>query len=132
MSFLKAYLWVMAGGALGTAARMGISNFVAERYGAVFPTGTILVNITGCFIIGLVHALTGPNSSFLVPPLVRQTVMIGVLGGYTTFSSFSLQTLNLLNDGEWLYAGWNVALSVVCCLVACWLGLILGGQFASR
>jgi len=132
VSWFKTYLWVMAGGALGTAARMGLSNFVAERYGPAFPTGTLIVNVSGCFIIGFFAALTGPDSAYLAPPLVRQTVMIGFLGGYTTFSSFSLQTLTLLNDGEWLYAGWNVLLSVAGCLVAAWLGLALGGHFGSR
>jgi len=128
---LKTYAWVMLAGALGTAARMGLSNFVALRH-PVFPAGTLIVNLTGCFVIGFFFALTGPNSAFVAPPLVRQTVMIGFLGGYTTFSSFSLQTLNLLNDGEWLYAGWNVLLSVAGCLAAAWAGLSLGGQLGTR
>ena len=129
---MKTYAWVMGAGALGTAARMGLSNFIADRYGPAFPTGTLVVNVTGCFIIGFFYAMTGPNSSFIAPPLVRQTVMIGFLGGYTTFSSFSLQTLNLLNDGEWLYGGLNVLLSVAGCLVAAWAGLALGGQLGNR
>jgi len=110
---------------------MGLSNYIAVRH-PVFPAGTLIVNLTGCFAIGLFYSWTGPNSSFVAPPLVRQTVMIGFLGGYTTFSSFSLQTLNLLNDGEWLYAGWNVLLSVAGCLAAAWAGLALGGQLGTR
>jgi len=122
----------MAAGALGTAARMGLSNFVAERYGPTFPTGTLIVNVSGCFAIGFFFALTGPGSVLVASPLVRQAVMIGFMGGYTTFSSFSLQTLNLLNDGEWLYAGWNVLLSVAGCLAAAWAGMTLGGHLGTR
>ena len=119
---LKTYLAVMLGGAIGTALRFGLSNWLDHRYGETFPIGTMVVNITGCFVIGLFAALTGPDGIFLASPLTRQVVMIGVLGGYTTFSSFSLQTLNLFSGGEWLRAGWNILLSVVCCLVAVWLG----------
>jgi CrcB protein len=119
---LKTYLAVMAGGAVGTALRFGLSNWFATHCGETFPIGTIVVNVTGCFVIGLFAALTGPDSVLLVSPLTRQVVMIGVLGGYTTFSSFSLQTLSLFNGGEWLRGGWNVLLSVILCLVAVWLG----------
>jgi len=119
---VKTYLAVMLGGAVGTALRFGLSNWFASHYGETFPIGTIVVNVTGCFVIGLFAALTGPDSMWLVSPLTRQVVMIGVLGGYTTFSSFSLQTLSLFNGGEWLRGGWNVLLSVILCLVAVWLG----------
>ena len=98
-------------------------GWFAVRYGETFPVGTIVVNVTGCFVIGLFASLTGPSGNYLVSPVARQFVMIGILGGYTTFSSFSLQTLTLFNGGEWLRAGWNVVLSVVLCLVAVWLKL---------
>lgn len=73
-------------------------------------------------MIGFFVTLTDPGGSFLVSPRVRQFVMIGILGGYTTFSSFSLQTLELARDGDWLRAGLNSVLSLVCCLIAVWLG----------
>lgn len=119
------YLAVMVGGALGSAARMWMSLFFAVRYGETFPVGTLVVNALGCFVIGLFSALTGPDGMFLTSPLVRQFVMIGVLGGFTTFSSFGLQTITLMTDGEWLYATIYVLLSVVVCLAFVWLGIIL-------
>lgn len=119
------YLVVMAGGALGSAARMWVSLFCAARYGETFPVGTLLVNALGCLVIGAFSALTGPDGVLWAPPLVRQFVMIGVLGGFTTFSSFGLQTINLMGDGEWLYAALNVVLSVAVCLAFVWLGTVL-------
>jgi fluoride exporter len=80
------------------------------------------VNVTGSFAIGFFATLTSPDGRVLVSPSFREFFMIGICGGYTTFSSFSLQTLNLANDGEWLYAGLNVVFSVVLCLLAVWLG----------
>jgi len=119
------YLVVMVGGALGSAARMWLSLFLAVHYGETFPVGTLAVNALGCFVIGLFSALTGPDGMVLTSPLVRQFVMIGVLGGFTTFSSFGLQTITLMTDGEWLYAALYVVLSLVVCLAFVWLGIIL-------
>ena len=130
--FLKTYLFVMLGGAVGTALRFALSNWFAVHHGETFPVGTIVVNVTGCFVIGLFAALTGPDGIFLASPVTRQFVMIGILGGYTTFSSFSLQTLNLFNGGEWLRAGWNILLSVVLCLVAVWLGQLVASFLNQR
>jgi CrcB protein len=129
---LKTYLAVMLGGAVGTALRFGLSNWFATHYGETFPVGTIVVNVTGCFVIGLFAALTGPDGIFLASPLARQVVMFGVLGGYTTFSSFSLQTLNLFDGGEWLRGGWNVLLSVLLCLAAVWLGHLVASLINQR
>ena len=119
------YLVVMVGGALGSAARMWMSLFCAERFGETFPVGTLMVNALGCLVIGAFSTLTGPDGVIWTSPLVRQFVMIGLLGGFTTFSSFGLQTVNLVSDGEWLYAALNVVLSVVVCLAFVWLGIIL-------
>ncbi len=120
---LVEYVWVALGGALGSVARYAFSGVVARQFGETFPWGTILVNITGSFIIGLFATFTGPDGRWLVPQWFRQQFfMLGVCGGYTTFSSFSLQTLNLVQDGEWLYAAGNILLSVFCCLVAVWFG----------
>ena len=110
------------GGALGTGARFWASGMVAERVGDIFPLGTLLVNISGSFVIGFFAGLTDPQGPYLVGPRVRQFVMIGICGGYTTFSSFSLQTLELAREGDWFRAGLNSVLSLVCCLIAVWLG----------
>ena len=122
-------LIVALGGAIGSVARFWVSGFVAERaMGRVFPWNTLTVNITGSFIIGILAALTlaegkAPSTS---RPFVVNFLMYGFCGGYTTFSSFSLQTLNLMHDGEWLFAGMNIIVSVVACLVGVWLGYSVG------
>jgi len=129
-----AYLWVAIGGALGSVGRFWISGLVAEtsqRHGSIFPWNTLVVNVTGSFVIGLLWAFTEPGGRKLIGPTGQQLLILGVCGGYTTFSSFSLQTLNLLRDGEWLYAGGNAILSVLLCMVAVWLGYLLGAALSS-
>ncbi len=116
------YLWVALGSALGGVARFWAAGFVGSRLGAAFPFGTIIVNITGCFVIGLFAGLTGTEGRVSVPAGFRQFFMVGICGGYTTFSSFSLQTLDLARAGEWPWAGLNVFGSVAGCLLAVWLG----------
>src|SRR5215475_7005358 len=118
MDELIRYFWIMLGGALGTAARYWGSGLVARAFGETFPWGTLVVNVTGSLLIGVFATLTGPDGRMFVGTTARQFVMIGICGGYTTFSSFSLQTLNLMNDGEWSFAGANIVLSVVLCLLA--------------
>ncbi len=124
----RTYLAVALGGALGTVGRYYLSGAVASAFGETFPWGTLIINVTGSFIIGLFAVLTGPDGRYLVGSVTRQFVMIGLCGGYTTFSSFSLQTLNLLRDGEWLGAGWNIIGSVVLCLLFVWIGAALAGE----
>ena len=104
---------------------MWLSLWCAMRFGEIFPVGTLVVNALGCLVIGAFSALTGPDGVIMTSPLLRQFVMIGVLGGFTTFSSFGLQTINLMNDREWLYAALNVLLSVAVCLAFVWLGIIV-------
>ena len=118
-------LWIFIGGGLGSLARWWFSGLIAGNVGQTFPWGTLMVNVTGSFVIGLFATITGPQGRWLAPSSFREFFMVGICGGYTTFSSFSLQTLNLAEDGEWLYAGANVVLSVVSCLVAVWLGHLL-------
>ena len=115
-------LWVAFGGALGSVSRFWLSGWVAYRWGETFPWGTLLANLTGSFAIGLFATLTAPEGRWLVSSPGRMFFMIGFCGGYTTFSSFSLQTLNLIHEGEWLPAMGNVVGSVVLCMVAVWLG----------
>ena len=118
------WLWVMLGSALGGVARYWLSGLAAHFISETFPIGTLIVNVTGSFVIGFFATLTGPDGRVFVGTDVRQFVMTGICGGYTTFSSFSLQTLNLARDGEWALAGANAVLSLVLCLIAVWLGHI--------
>jgi CrcB protein len=122
------YLWIALGGALGTTARYWLSGAVARAIGETFPWGTLLVNVSGSFVIGIFVALTGPDGRWFVGSTARQFVMIGMCGGYTTFSSFSLQTLNLANGGDWFRAAANIGLSVALCLIAVWVGVALAGM----
>ena len=119
---MGSYFWIAVGSALGGMARFWLSGFVANRIGETFPFGTLFINVLGSFVIGFFAALTGPDGRFLMGTVSRQFVMIGICGGFTTFSSFSLQTLNLANEGEWLYAGLNIVSSFVLCLLAVWMG----------
>ena len=128
---MAAYLWIAVESALGGVARFWCSGVAARFMGETFPWGTIIVNVVGCFIIGFFATITGPDGRVFSDTLTRQFVMIGILGGYTTFSSFSIQTLNLVQDGEWWLAGANIALSVVACLVAVWLGFVLAASINS-
>jgi CrcB protein len=119
------YLLVAIGGALGSVARFWVGGVIGARFGETFPWGTILINITGSFVIGAIFSLTDTGGRWLAPPTTRVFLMTGICGGYTTFSSFSLQTLTLAQRGEWFKAGANCVLSLVLCLVAVWLGSAL-------
>ena len=119
-----AYVWIAIGSALGGVARYWCSGVAARTIGETFPWGTLIVNVVGSFIIGFFATLTGPDGRVFASSAARQFVMIGICGGYTTFSSFSIQTLNLVQDGEWLQAGGNIVGSVVLCLIAVWAGYV--------
>jgi CrcB protein len=129
----RSYLLVAVGGALGSIARFWISGLIAERLHTLFPWNTMVVNATGSFIIGFIGVMAAPegpmNSSARV--FATQFLMVGICGGYTTFSSFSLATLTLMRDGEWLFAFGNIVLSVVLCMLGVWLGW-MAGQWINR
>lgn len=120
------YLWIAIGSALGGVARYACSRAVALRYGETFPWGTLLVNVTGSFVIGVIAAVVGPDSRYVVSPNLRSFLMVGICGGYTTFSSFSLQTLELIRNRDFGEAIGNVLLSVAACMAAVALGYIVG------
>jgi CrcB protein len=130
-------LLVALGGALGSVARYWAALLVDDRsnhifpWGQTFPWGTLLVNITGSFVIGFFATVTGPDGRWLAGSNARLFFMTGICGGYTTFSAFSLQTLNLAKDGDWLKAGANAVLSLVLCLLAVWLGHVLAMSISS-
>ena len=108
-------------GALGCLARYFLSGWVYQILGRDFPYGTFVVNVVGAFLIGLIMEFS--IRSALVPPTLRVALTIGFLGGLTTFSSFSLETFRLLEEGAFLIACANVLLSVVGCLACTWIGI---------
>ncbi len=117
------YLMVALGGALGSVLRFWLGTLIGTRAGAPF-WGTLFVNVTGCFLIGLFGNLReGGPAEF-----DRYFIMVGVMGGYTTFSTFSLQTLELFKANQPGLAGLNVALSLVLCMLGVWLGHLLGAR----
>jgi CrcB protein len=126
------YFLVALGSGLGGLTRFALSGFVAHHWGETFPWGTLLVNVTGSFLIGFFATLTEPGGRIFVSGSGRQFCMSGLLGGYTTFSSFSLQTLTLARSGEWLHAGANATASLVLCLVAVWLGHLLAASLSAH
>jgi fluoride exporter len=115
------YLWIALGSALGGMARYACSNLAVAWFGPSFPWGTLVINVLGSFVIGVFAGLTGPDGRLLVAGDVRQFVMVGLCGGYTTFSAFSLETLNLLQRRPLAGASY-IALSLLLCLLAVWLG----------
>ena len=124
---LMTTLWVALGGALGSVSRFWLSMTVAQRLEEVFPWGTLTVNVLGSFIIGFTTVLTGPDGRLFVPADARIFIIVGFCGGFTTFSTFSLQTLTLLRDGDMTRAGLNIAVSVAACMISVWLGAVAAG-----
>ena len=128
LSILIRHPWTMAavGGAIGSVGRVMMSSLVVRWAGEAFPFGTIVVNVTGALLMGLLagYGQSEPGKLLFSEP-ARTFLMIGVLGGYTTFSSFSLQTFLLMEQGNLLGAFLNVALSVVLCVAGIWAGFSL-------
>jgi CrcB protein len=127
-----AYLWVALGSAVGGMARYGFGLAASRAWGDDFPWGTIAINIIGSFIIGFAGALTAPEGALPGSTNLRLFILVGLCGGFTTFSSFSLQTFGLARDGNWPAAIGNVALSVAACLVAVTFGTLSAGGLARR
>lgn len=126
MGGASTWLAVAAGGALGSVARFWLGAAMTALTGPRFPWGTLLINVLGSFMIGLVAALTLIPERVGMHPDVRIFLMVGVCGGFTTFSAFSLQTLELLQTGDaWRATGYIVG-SVVFCLAAVWCGWLVG------
>ena len=117
-------LVIFIGGGLGAVARYLLQGFVYRFTGTEFPYGTLIVNILGCFTIGLL--MSSMEERFIATPALRLFLTIGILGGFTTFSSFSYETMALLREGNLVAGGMNVIASVAVCLGATWLGLGLG------
>jgi CrcB protein len=129
MNGAVAYLWVALGGALGSMARYWVALATVQAWGATFPWGTLVVNIVGSFIIAFFGALTAPHGFVPTGPAPRVFVLVGVCGGFTTFSSFSLQTLELIQSGRWAGAAANVVVSVLVCVAAAAAGFYVASAF---
>ena len=110
-------------GLVGTLSRYWLSGIVARRYGETFPLGTLAVNLVGCFLVGLLFYLL--QERYLVTPIVRTVVFLGFFGGFTTFSSYGLQTFTLLQEGQLGLAALNVTLSNLIGLLLVWAGYTL-------
>lgn len=119
------YLMVMLGGATGSLARYILANAIMSRAGARFPLGTVIINITGSFLIGLLMTMF---SERLPHPNLRLLLVVGFLGGYTTFSTFEWETLGLVRDGERWLALLNGAGSVLFGYAAVWLGAVIAAK----
>lgn len=117
MNNLVITLWIGLGGGLGTIARYWIA-LLALPISRTLPWGTISINIAGSFVIGFIGTLTLAGGKYPVPETARLFAMVGFCGGFTTFSSFSLQTLDLLRNGAWNQAILNITASVIFCLIA--------------
>ncbi len=115
---------VFVGGGLGATARYGMQGLIYRYARSTFPYGTLAVNFTGCFLIGFL--MMAFEERFLISPTVRIFLTIGILGGFTTFSSFSYETIALFRDGELFMGIMNVAASVVLCLAGTAAGVVLG------
>jgi fluoride exporter len=121
-----AWIWVALGSAVGGMLRYWCSGVVARRVGEAFPWGTLVVNVIGSWVIGLFAALTAGTGPLAAESATRQLIIVGLCGGYTTFSSFSLQTLNLGREGEWGRAISNSLASVILCFIAVAIGWLTG------
>lgn len=125
------YVWVAVGSALGGVLRYGLSRWMEPVSGG-FPWGTFVVNVVGCFTIGYFGTLTLAGGRHAVPESARVFVMVGICGGFTTFSSFSLQTFERVRNGAWGVALLYVVASVIACLGAVWVGHLAAGRFTER
>ncbi len=119
-------IYIAIGGALGAVLRFTISNGVYAWLGRGFPWGTLVVNVFGSLLMGLLYVFFVERLSVSVE--MRSLILVGLLGAFTTFSTFSIETLNLIESGDLIPAGINMFVSVFCCVTACWLGLMLGRQ----
>lgn len=119
-------LLIFVGAGVGGVFRYWAANGVYWLTGRQFPYGTLFVNVSGCFLMGLLFVLLERVDS--ISPQLRALLLIGFLGGYTTFSSFSIETLNLFENGEWLSGLLNIVLSFSLCMIATWIGVIGGRQ----
>lgn len=123
---MRQVLAIAAGGAVGSLLRFWMSNWVHSFTDRSFPYGTLVVNVLGCLLMGFLFVLFIDRLSD--NPVLRAGILIGILGGFTTFSAFSIETFNLIDQGAWAKAVANMSGSLVLCVGATWIGVLLGRQ----
>lgn len=123
---MKLILYIASGGAIGAVMRYGASLGVYSLFGRNFPYGTLFVNVAGSLLMGVLSVVM--LDRFNIGPEWRAAILVGLLGSFTTFSTFSIETLNLLEQGDMIKAIANIAVSVIVCLAAVWFGVVLGRQ----
>ena len=119
-------LAIAAGGATGALFRFWVSTGVYNLFGRSFPFGTLAVNVLGSLVMGFLYILLLDRMT--TSPELRAALLVGFLGAFTTFSTFSIETLNLIEQADFFKAGLNMLISVVACVAACWIGVLLGRQ----
>jgi len=124
------YVWVALGGALGSIVRYACSGVAARWFGPGFPYGTLFVNVVGSYAIGVLGTIAIAGGRALTATDLRAFLIVGILGGFTTFSAFSLETFTLARGGNLSGAAANVLLSLVLCFVAVWLGYASATAFS--
>ncbi len=117
---------IAGGGAIGALLRFWVSTGTYLLFGRGFPWGTLVVNVLGSLLMGFLYVVFLERS--LASPEIRSAVLVGLLGAFTTFSTFSIETLNLLEQADYLKALLNVLVSMCLCIIACWVGLVIGRQ----
>ena len=127
MNYLSNYIWIALGAVVGASARYFLSTLIARDFVSAFPYGTLLINLTGCFLLGLIGQFT--LNRMVISPDWRVAIAVGFFGGYTTFSSFGWETAKMLEDGEWLRASTYVAASVAAGLLLSVAGIRLANRF---
>ncbi len=124
---MREIIFIGVAGLVGTLGRYWLSGVLDQKFGPVFPVGTLVVNLLGCFLAGVIfYAVT---ERYVIDPIIRSALLIGFLGGFTTFSAFGIQTFTLLRDGQVFFAMLNVALSNVAGLLLVWAGYSLSRMF---
>lgn len=123
---MHATLWIAVGSGIGGVARYWLMVLMERMFGDTFPWGTLAVNVSGSVLIGVFVVMVGADERVTDLTLSQQFIALGIFGGFTTFSAFSLQTLLLMQSGNWVSAGANIAVSVGACLLGVWAGQKLG------
>ena len=121
------YIAIFIGGGVGSIVRYALSRWIYVLSNSTFPVGTLVVNIISCFILGIFLGLV--TDKYLINPVIKTFVVVGFCGGFSTFSTFSYETLELMRLGQYFYALANILLSVVVCIVCTWGGIIVAKLF---